>query len=162
MTTFEQLIKQDNVTAAWFWVTSVDVGPYAENEKFDAVFVRETSYVVGGGYKRRRTLYVQGITTDQTDSRREHGGRIVRPDLHAVLADVITNAHEASEYDSFQEWAGDRRDVSGLTYADALGDLEDWNIQRARHRQLVAWLGQQDSDDYDAYVKAAQEYAAEH
>jgi hypothetical protein len=26
----------------------------------------------------------------------------------------------------------------------------------------VAWLGQQDSDDYDTYVKAAQEYQAEH
>lgn len=157
----DELIKQDNIRAAWFWVDSVDAGPYAENEKFDVVFTRETAYVVGTGYQQRRTLFIQGITTAQADSRREHGGRIIRPDLAATLAHVIADAHEAGQYTSFQGWASDCRDTS-RPYRDALLDFEDWEIHRARHAQLVTWLGQQDSDDYDTYVAAAQKYAAEH
>jgi hypothetical protein len=78
-----------------------------------------------------------------------------------VLAEVIANTHEAAQYDSFAEWAEDCRDMS-LGYRYAITDFEDWETHRARHRALVEWLGQQDSDDYDTYVKAAQEYQAEH
>lgn len=157
MTTLNDLANQDHITGAWFWVTSNSVGPYAEEEQFDAVFVRSTARVVGGGYRERRTLYVQGIVTHKSMSRREHGGRIVRPELLPTLAEVIRYAHEAGQYDTFTEWSSDCRDHS-LGYRDALSDFEEWEIQRARHKQLVAWLGQQDSDDYDAYVKAAEEF----
>jgi hypothetical protein len=160
-TTLDDLIKRDSITAAWFWVTSLHDGPYAENEKFDVVFTRQTNCIVGGGYNERRTFYVQGIITAQVDSRRKNGGRIIRPDLPSVLAEVIANTHEAAQYDSFAEWAEDCRDMS-LGYRYAITDFEDWETHRARHRALVAWLGQQDSDDYDTYVKAAQEYQAEH
>jgi len=155
--TLAELIARDSITAAWFWVTSLDAGPYAENEQFDAVFVRETNYVVGGGYRERRTLYVRGITTAQTDSRRENGGRAIRPDLASRLAQVITDAHQAAQYESFAEWASDHRD-SGRSYQHAIDDMADWETDRERHRQIVAWCG----DRYDEYVKAAAEYAAEH
>jgi hypothetical protein len=157
MTTLAEIFKADSITAAWFWVDSLSVGPYAEEEKFDAVFVRETNGVVGGGYIQRRTLHVQGIVTHRSMSRRENGGRIVRPDALAVLADVISNAHVAGQYISFPEWADDQRGLR-QGYRDALADFEEWEVQRARHRQLVAWLG----DDYDTYVKAAEEYCADH
>lgn len=157
MTTLPELIKRDSISAAWFWVTSLSAGPYAENEQFDGVFVRETSYVVGGGYNERRTFYLKGITTAQVNSRRENGGRTVRPNTTHVLAHVIADANEAAQYDSFAEWASDTRDMS-LGYQDALADFEDWGILRGRHRQLVTWLG----NNYDEYVKAAVEYAAEH
>lgn len=157
MPTLEELIKRDSITGAWFWVTSISDGPYAENEKFNAVLTRDTNYVVGGGYHERRTFYMEGIITAQVDSRRENGGRIVRPDLLPVLAAVIADAHEAAQYGTFAEWAEDVRDLS-RGYRDALNDMEDWEIQRARHSQLVAWAG----DEYDEYVKAAQTYAAEH
>jgi hypothetical protein len=152
-----ELIKRDSVTGAWFWITSIDAGPYAENEQFDATFVRETGEVVGGGYLRRQTFHIQGITTAQVDSRRENGGRIVRPELTETLAQVITDADRAAQYDSFREWAEGCQDMS-LTYQDALTDFEEWEINRARHPQIVAWLG----DAYDEYVKAAEKYLAEH
>lgn len=157
MLTIDNLISRDSVTAAWFWITSESVGPYTENEKFDAVFVRDTSHVVGGGYRERRTFYVRGITTAQVDSRREHGGKIIRPDATAVLAHVIADAYEAVQYGSFREWAEDTRDFS-RDYRDAFADLDDWNTHRVRHQQLTAWLG----DEYDEYVKAAQQYVSEH
>ena len=159
--TLTELINQDSITAAWFWVTSLDAGPYAENEQFDAVFVRETNYVVGGGYRERRTLYVRGITTTQTDSRRENGGRAIRPDLAHSLASVIADAHEAAQYTSFRAWALDVRDTSA-GYRAAIDDYDDWEIHRARHREIARWLDGEGSDTYDAYVQAAAEYAAEH
>lgn len=155
--TLDELIKRHHITAAWFWVASISAGSYAENEQFDVVFTRQTDLVVGGGYNERRTFYVQGITTAQGDSRRKHGGKIVRPDLLETLAYVIRDAHEAAQYATWGAWAVDTRDTS-RSYKDALADFEDWEVQRERHRQLVAWA----SDEYDAYVKAAEQYAAGH
>lgn len=155
--TLAELMQFDNITAAWFWTTSEDAGPYAENERFDVVFVRETDTFVGGGYHERRTLYVQGVITAQKDSRRENGGRIVKGDPQEVLARVIADAHEASQYGTFPEWAEDTRDHSG-DYLQALADMEDYRIHRERHHALTAWLG----ESYDEYVKAAQEYNSEH
>lgn len=158
--TLAELINQDSVTAAWFWTTSLDAGPYAENEQFDAVFVRETNYTVGTGYHERRTLYVRGITTAQTDSRRENGGRVIRPDLASNLAHVITDAHQAAQYTSFRAWALDARDHSA-GYRAAIDDYDDWEILRARHTEIARWLDGEGSDTYDAYVQAAQQYAAD-
>lgn len=156
----DTLIKRDNIIAAWFWTTSINTGPYAENERFDATFVRETSHVVGGGYYERRTFHISGITTAQVDSRREHGGRIIRPSLPHVLAHVIADAHQASEYDNFADWASDHRDSAG-THRDLLNDFEDWEMLRTRHAQIREWLAGEHGE-YDEYVKAAQEYTAEH
>lgn len=157
MTTLPDLIKRDSVTAAWFWVTSISAGPYAENEQFDATFVRETNMLVGGGYHERRTFHTQGTVTAQTQSRRENGGRIVRPDTAAVLAHVIADAHEVSEYTDFRTWAEEHRE-SASTHRDVLNDFEEYKTHRALHTRLMTWLG----DEYDEYLKAAQEYAAEH
>lgn len=159
--TLPELIARDSITAAWFWVTSLDAGPYAENEQFDAVFVRETNYVVGGGYRERRTLYVRGITTAQVDSRRENGGRVIRPDLASSLAQVITDAHQAAQYTSFRAWALDVQDHSA-GYRAAIDDYDDWVIHRAWHTEIARWLNGEGSDTYNTYVQAAQQYAAEH
>lgn len=159
--TLTELIEQDNVTAAWFWTTSLDAGPYAENEQFDAVFVRETNHLVGGGYRERRTLYVRAITTAQTDSRRENGGREIRPDLASTLAQVITDAHQAAQYTSFRAWALDVRDPSA-GYRAAIDDYDAWETLRALHTEVARWLDGEGSDTYDAYVQAAQQYATEH
>lgn len=166
MTTLDELIERDNVRAAWFWIDSINVGPYAEEEKFDAVFTRDTGLVVGGGERQRRTLYVQGITTHKSMSRRENGGRMVRPDLTATLAEVIADAHTAAQYDTFAEWADDQRDMSG-SYRDALIAIDEWNTDRARHAAIMAWLGPvpacgASSGVYDLYVQAAQQYVSEH
>jgi hypothetical protein len=157
MTTLPELIQRDSITAAWFWVTSLSTGPYAENEMFDAVFTRDTNYVVGGGYHERRTFYIKSVTTDQSMSRRENSGHPRRPDLACVLAHTITDAHQAAQYGSFREWATDQRD-SGQEYRHALDDFEEWQDLRSRWQQILPWIG----DQHDEYVKAAEEYAAEH
>ena len=157
MSDLQELINRHSVTAAWFWVTSISVGPYAETEKFDAVFTRETAMVVGGGYRERRTFYIQGVVTGMGDSRRENGGEIVRPDMVGVLAHVIVDAHEVSQHPTFAAWADDCRNFNG-DGRYSVADFEDYEINTQWHRVLVSWLG----EEYDAFVKAAQEYAAEH
>jgi hypothetical protein len=166
MTAWEELLKRDSVTGAWFWVDSIDVGPYAEEEKFDAMFTRETGLDVGIGEIQRRTLYVMNIVTHRSKSRRENSGRAVRPDLVPVLAQLVNDAHIAGMYDTFRAWAEDQRDM-GLGYRDALNDFEVWETLRERHAQLTTWLGPMpswgpDSGVYDAYAEAAAAYVAEH
>jgi hypothetical protein len=157
MRTLPQLIESDSITAAWFWVTSRSIGSYAEEEEFDVTFVRETDYVVGGGYHERRTFHMRGVRTHRDNSRRENGGAIVRPkDVPGILANVITDAHMAAQYPNFRAWAEDQRDYTG-DYRAALGDFDDWQTHRTRHGELVVWLG----DEYDEYVKAAEEYLAD-
>lgn len=155
--TLTDLVQRDDITAAWFWTTSVYAGPYAENERFDGMYVRTTNMVVGGGYHERRTFYVQGVETAQVDSRRENGGDIVLPDTTAVLAHVIADAHEATQYASVRAWAEDCRNHHG-DGRYSLDVIDDYATHMTRHAQLVTWLG----DEYDEYVKAAQQYAAEH
>jgi hypothetical protein len=157
MRTLPQLIESDSITAAWFWVTSRSIGSYAEEEEFDVTFVRETDYVVGGGYHERRTFHMRGVITHKSHSRRENGGKIVKPkDMPGILAQAIIDAHAAVQYPTFRAWSEDQRDYS-RTYRDALNDFDDWETYRARHAQLVVWLG----DEYDEYVKAAEEYLAD-
>ncbi len=149
MTTLAELIKRDSVEAHWFWVDSISAGPYAENEQFDATFVRDTNMVVGGGYNKRRTLYVQGITTAQVDSRREHGGEIVNPELDWVLPDLLNEAADIDNYPVIRDWIDATRDKSA-GYMTAVEDLEA--RERAVHlrNELRAWLG----DAYDEYIGA--------
>lgn len=150
------LMDSDSITAAWFWITSESTGPYAEREHFDVVFTRSTNTVVGGGYYERRTLYIQDVSTAEVDSRRENGGRIVRGEPTALLAHVIADAVEAEQAGSLAEWASEYRGTGD--YRQALLDAEDYATLVQCHAAITAWLG----DDYDTYVKAAQEYAAEH
>lgn len=157
MSDLQKLINRHSVTAAWFWVTSISAGQYAENEKFDAVFTRETPMVVGGGYCERRTFYIQGVVTAQANSRREYGGDIIVPGLAVTLANAIADAHVVAQYGTFSEWANDCRNFNG-DGRYTVADFEDYELQVQRHHVLLPWLG----EEYDEFAKAAQEYAAEH
>lgn len=161
MPDLHELIRRDSIEAHWFWTTSVSISRYSEYEMFDVTFIRMTDNIVGGGYHERRTFHVQDIGTSVADSRRNNGGNIIVPDQAEPLSQVIADAHIAAQYLTFTEWAEDQRDIS-LTYRHALTDFQEWETQRARHREIVRWLEGQDSDTYDEYVKAAEQYLADH
>jgi hypothetical protein len=76
--------------------------------------------------------------------------------MPGILAQSIIEAHVAVQYPTFRAWAEDQRDYS-RTYRDALNDFDDWQTHRTQHGELVVWLG----DEYDEYVKAAEEYLAD-
>jgi hypothetical protein len=161
MTTLTELIKHDNVQAHWFWTHSVSTGPYDQYEVYDVVFVRNTDETALNGGNTRTTLHLRGISDCTANGMNKHGGKLIYPDPVETLAHVVADAHIANMYRTFAGWADDQRDMS-LSYREALADFEDWEIHRARHAEISRWLGQEDSDAYDEYVKAAQKYAAEH
>lgn len=159
MPTLPELMERDSVTAAWFWTTSHDVTAYLEEEGFDVVFVRETNYVVGGGYLQRRTLYVQDIRTGSAHSRREHGGDIIEGDPVSELAFLLTTAADVDNNPTFGEWVREcRRAEHDIDLEGFEEMLVNFHRIAAQAADLSTWLG----DSYDEYVKAAQEWAAEH
>jgi hypothetical protein len=160
MTTLAELIKRDNVEAHWFWTHSVSTGAYDQYEVYDVVFVRNTDEIAVNGGNTRATLYLRGISECINNGMNKHGGKLIYPDPVETLAHVISDAHIAHMYHTFAGWADDQRNTGG-GYREALADFEEWEIHRARHAEITRWLGQEDSDTYDAYVEAAQEYLAE-
>jgi hypothetical protein len=150
MSTLTDLMKRDTVRAAWFWVDSIDNGRYSERERFDLVFTRETGYVVGGGEMQRRTLYVPGVQTEESKSRRNNGNRVIKGDDTDVLYNLLCAALAIDSNPAFPAWAQETRDCT-TGYRDALADYEAWEQDKAMARQLRVWLG----DAYDEYTMAA-------
>ena len=149
MTTLADLIKRDSIEAHWFWVDSINAGPYAENEQFDVTLVRKTGYVVGGGVIQRRTLHFRGVQTAQADSMRKNGGRIIEPDLTEVLGGMLRAAADIDNYPVIRDWVDATQDTS-RGYLAALDDLEAREADVRFRDELRAWLG----DSYDEYMSA--------
>ncbi len=149
MTTLAELIKRDSVEAHWFWVDSISAGPYAENEQFDATFVRDTGFVVGGGEIQRRTLHFRGVQTAQVDSMRENGGRLINPDLVETLGHMLSAAADIDNYPVIRDWLEATRDTS-RGFLEAAAALDDRDADARLRDDLRVWLG----DSYDEYIEA--------
>lgn len=150
MSTLPELMKRDSVSTAWFWVTSESTGPHAEREKYDVVFTRELRMVVGGGYFERRTLYVTGVQTSEAYSRRNNGGRTVKGDPVETLGNLLSDALSVDNNPTFREWAEEQCCGSSMPAWEQYAMFEQDTALRDR---LRVWLG----DDYDEYMKAAQD-----
>lgn len=162
MSTWDEIIKRDDVRASWFYTHSESGQDHGgtdahDYDVYDVVFSRDNGVCLYGGRMNRLHVLMRGIGQSPRLSQRNHGGRLIKPDLAETLARVIDDADEAGEYTSFPAWAREVREMNGA-YAEALADLEDWQIQQRRVTELMAWL----CDDYAEYVKAAHEYLADH
>lgn len=159
MPTLAELFKRDSISATWFWVGANSVGPYGEEEKFDVVFIRDTNELSPTGYPSRRTLYVQGITTAMSQSRRKNGGEIIPGDPVDTLAYLLAEAVDADNFPAFGAWVREVRDQTSMNGLDEYEELRaDFQLAKDRAAALRFWL----DDSYNEYTQAVGEYRADH
>lgn len=148
MTTLANLMKRDDVRAAWFYAYSEDTGSADNRENpdvYDVVFSIDDGISQYGGRMNRRHIFFQGIGQAPALSRPNQGDRLVKPDPVETLGNLLSDAAETDANPTFREWVEYRESES-----PAWDQYTQYEEQTALRDRMRAWLG----DRYDEYQAA--------
>lgn len=147
--TLADLIKRDDVRASWFYTHSenASIDSRYNPDVYDVVFSRNDGVCLYGGRMNRRHVLIDGIHQTPALSQPNQGGRLIKPDAVQTLGDLLGDAAEADNYDTFAEWFDGQGNISNTPAPQLLAEYEQ--IMKVRDA-LRAWLG----DDFTEYVYA--------